>query len=70
VDNVTPQPLLSPVINRYPLYRSLDGPQGMAGLVQKKITYAGIRSPDRQARSEPLYGLRCLAQIYFPFGDF
>jgi hypothetical protein len=48
---------LPPVMTRYPLYRRLDGPQGRSGRVRKISPPTGIRSPNRQARSESLYGL-------------
>jgi len=42
---------------RYPLSRRLGGPQDRAGRVWKSSPLAGIRSPDRLARSESLYRL-------------
>ena len=48
---------LSPGKNRYPLYRRMSGPQGRPGRVRKISPLAGIRSPDRPARSESLYRL-------------
>ena len=44
-------------MTRYPLYRSLGGPQGLSGQVRKISPTTGIRSPDRPARSESLYRL-------------
>ena len=50
---------LPPGKTRYPLYRRLGGPQGQSGRVWKiSPPPNGIRSPDRQARSELLYRLR------------
>ena len=44
---------------RYPSYRRLGGTQGRSGRVQKiSPPPTGIRSPDRQARSESLCRLR------------
>jgi hypothetical protein len=40
---------------RYPLYRSLGGPQGRSGQVRKISPSTGIRSPDRPACSQSLY---------------
>ena len=48
---------LPPGKTRYPLYRSLGGPQGRSGRVRKISPPTGIRSPDRPARSESLYRL-------------
>jgi len=42
---------------RYPLYRRLGRPQGRSGPVRKISPPTGIRSPNRQARSESLYRL-------------
>ena len=47
---------LSPGKTRYPLYRRLGGPQGRSGQVRKISPPTGIRSPDRPARSQSLYG--------------
>jgi hypothetical protein len=52
VVNATPR-----LINRYPLYRRQDGPQGPSEGVRKISPYIGIRPPDRPARSESLYRL-------------
>jgi len=43
---------------RYSLYSRLGGPQDRSGRVRKILPPTGIRSPDRPARSEPLYRLR------------
>jgi hypothetical protein len=48
---------LPPGKTRYPLYRTLGGPQGQCGQVRKILSLTGIRSPDRPARSELLYRL-------------
>ena len=48
---------LPPIKTRYPLYRRLGGPQGRSGQVRKISHPTGIRSPDRQARSQSLYRL-------------
>ena len=48
---------LPPGKTRYPLYRRLGGPQNRSGQVRKISTPTGIRSPDRPARSQPLYRL-------------
>jgi len=47
---------LPPGKTRYPLYRRLGGPQGRSGLV-RKISFTGIRSPDRPVRSESLFNV-------------
>ena len=52
-----PPVALLPGKSWYPLYRSLGGPQGRSGRVRKISPPTGIRSPDRLARSESLYGL-------------
>ena len=46
---------LPPGKTRYPLYRSLGGPQGLSVQVRKISAPTVIRSPDRPARSESLY---------------
>ena len=56
--SVTPRPLFTPGKTRYPLYRRLSGPQGRSGEVRENLAPAGIRSPDRPARSQSLYRLR------------
>jgi hypothetical protein len=43
--------------SRYPLYRSLGGPQGRSGRVRKISPPSGIRSPDIPAHSKSLYRL-------------
>ena len=48
---------LPPGKSRYPLYRRLGGHQGRSGRIRKISPLKGIRSPDRPARSESLYGL-------------
>jgi len=49
---------LPPAKTRYPLCRRLGGPQSRSGRVRKiSPPPTGIRSPDRQARSESLYRL-------------
>jgi hypothetical protein len=48
---------LPPGKTRYPLYRRLGGPQTRSGQVWKTSPPAGIRFPDRPARSESLYRL-------------
>ena len=48
---------LPPRKTLYPLYRMLGGPQGRSRQV-RKFAPIGIRSPDRPARSQSLYGLR------------
>jgi len=50
---------LPPGKTRYPLCRRLGGPQGRTGQVRKISPFTGIQSPDRPARSESLYRLRC-----------
>jgi len=50
---------LPPGMTRYPLYRRLGGPQLRSGRVRKILPPTGIRSPDRPARSESIYGLSC-----------
>jgi hypothetical protein len=58
VVNVKPRPLYPPGKTRYPLYRRLGWPRGRSGRVRKvSPPHTGIRSPDRQARSESLYRL-------------
>ena len=47
---------LPPGKTRYPLYRRLGGSQGRSGRAEN-LAPAGIRSPDRQARSLSLYRL-------------
>jgi hypothetical protein len=42
---------------RYTLYRRLGGSQGRSGRVRKISSPTGIRSPDREARSQSQYGL-------------
>jgi hypothetical protein len=42
----------------YPMYTRLAGPQSRSG-VYGKYSYSGIRSAERQARSESLYLLSC-----------
>ena len=49
---------LSPGKTRHTLYRRLGGPHGQSGQVRKISPPTGIRSLDRPARSESLYGLR------------
>jgi hypothetical protein len=49
---------LYPRKTRYPLYRRLGGSKGRSGRVRKISPFPGIRSPDRPARNESLYGLR------------
>ena len=49
---------LPPGKTRYPLYRSLGGPQGQSERVQKISPLTGIRSLDRPACGESLYQLR------------
>ena len=49
---------LPPRRTRYPLYRRLGGAQGFLDGCGKSRP-SGIRSPDRPARSESLYRLRC-----------
>ena len=41
--------------NRYPLYRRLGGPPGPVWTGEKNLAPAGIRFPDRAARSESSY---------------
>ena len=48
---------LRPGKTRYPLYSRLGGPQGRSGRMRKNLATTGIRSPDRQSRSESLYRL-------------
>jgi hypothetical protein len=48
-----PRRCLPPGKTRCPLYRRLGGPQGQSGQVRKISPPTGIRSPDRQARSQP-----------------
>ena len=48
---------LPPGQTRYPLYRSLGGPQGRSGQVRKISPPTEFRSPDRPARSQSLYWL-------------
>ena len=48
----------SALYSRYPLYRTLDGPQGRPGQVRKISPPTGIRFPDCPARSPSLYRLR------------
>ena len=55
--SITPRPLFTPGKTRYPLYRRLGGPQGRSGQVRKISPPTGIRSPDRQTRSQSLYRL-------------
>jgi hypothetical protein len=55
---------LPPGMTRYPLYRMLGRPQGRSGRVLKISPPTGIRSPDRPARSESLYRLRCPGPLY------
>jgi hypothetical protein len=43
--------------SRYPLYKRLGGPQGRSGQVWKSSPLPGFLSPDRPARSQPLYRL-------------
>jgi hypothetical protein len=43
----------------YPLSRWLGGPQGWYGRVRKISPLTEIRRPDRPARSESPYQLRC-----------
>jgi hypothetical protein len=50
---------------RYPMSRRLGGPLGRSGRVRKISTPTGIRSPDRPARSESLYRLRCPCPVSF-----
>jgi len=54
---------LSPEKIRYPLYRRLGGPQGRCGQVQRISPPAGIRSLDRPARSQSIYGLSYPARV-------
>ena len=49
---------------RYPLYRRPGGFQGGSGRVRKISPPTGIRSPDRPARSEWLYGLSYLIFLW------
>jgi len=49
---------LPPRKTRYPLYRKLGEPQDPSVLV-RKLSFTGLRSPDRPARSQSLYRLRC-----------
>jgi hypothetical protein len=56
--NVTPQPLY-PRETGYPLYRRLSGHPDQSGRERKFSPPTWIRSPDRPARSESLYRLRC-----------
>ena len=58
---------LPPGKTRYPLYRSLGGPQGRFGRVRKISHTTGIRFPDRPARSESLYRLSYPGPLYFLF---
>ena len=53
-----PRRSLPPGMTRYPLYRTLGGPQGLSGQVRKISPPTGIRSPDCPARSQSLYRLR------------
>ena len=48
---------LPPGKTRYPLYRTLGGPQGRSGRVRKISPPTGIRSPYCPALSELLYRL-------------
>ena len=52
-----PGRFLPPGKNQYPLYGRLGWPQGRSGQVRKISPTTGIRSPDRPARSQSLYGL-------------
>ena len=63
--SVMPRSLLSPGETRYPLYRRLGGPQGRSRQLRKISPPTGIRSPDRPARSQSLYGLSYLADDIF-----
>ena len=54
---------LTPEKTRYPLYRSLGGPQGPVWTDAENLTATGIRSPDRPARSQSLYRLSYPAHI-------
>ena len=50
-----PRPIrFTPAKTRYPLHRTLGGPQGRSGQVQE-LAPTDIRSPNRLARSESLY---------------
>ena len=55
---------LTPGKIRYPLYRKLGGPQGRSGGVRKISPPTGIRSPERQARSESLHRLSYPGPLY------
>ena len=50
----------------YPLYRTLGGPQGRAGQVQKILPPTGIRSMDRPGHSQLLYRLSYPAHKSLP----
>jgi hypothetical protein len=54
----TPRPVsLPPGKTGHPLYRRRCGPQGRSEQMRKNLASSGIRSSDRQARSESLYRL-------------
>jgi hypothetical protein len=59
-----PGRFLPPGKTRYPLYRRLGGPKGRSGQVRKISPPTGIRSPDRQARSQSLYRLSYPSHCY------
>ena len=54
---------LPPEMTRYPLYRTLGGPQGRSKRVRKISPHTGVRFPDRPSRSESLYRLRYVTPI-------
>jgi hypothetical protein len=54
---------LPPGKNRYPLYRRLCEPPGPIWVGEEILAPVGIRSPDRPARSESLYRLRCASSL-------
>ena len=47
----------------YLLLRTLGGSQGRSRRARKISSSTGIRSPDRPARSESLYRLKCSATL-------
>jgi hypothetical protein len=62
--SVTPQPLFTPGKDPVPIVQEAGWAPGPVWTGAENLTPTGIRSPDRPARSQSLYGLSYPAQMY------
>jgi hypothetical protein len=63
--SVTPRPLSSPGKEPVPIVREAGWAPGPVWTCAKNLAPAGIRSPDRPARSQSLYLLSCPAHTHY-----